>query len=122
MWIPNQYTHLCLGDRLSPVEVWNRLYGTILQNGHVEACKVLLRFLQYQLQGNNLANLAVYNEGEDLVQPRANPTFLRHQNMVLSHLQPSTTSGTASGSASATPASSVGGILAAQLQALIAAL
>ena len=103
------------------MEIWNCLYDAILQNGHVDSCKVLLQFLQYQLQGNTITNQAVYNEGEDLVQPRANTIFLRHRNMVLSHLRLPTTPGPAGGAAALTNAPA-GGISAAQLQTLIATL
>ena len=30
VWIPNQYTALCLDENLTPIEVWRRLYGAIL--------------------------------------------------------------------------------------------
>ena len=46
MWIPNQYAVLLLDDDLSPVSTWVRVYGAILQNGHLDACRPLVQFLQ----------------------------------------------------------------------------
>ena len=46
MWIPNQYVVLLLGDDLSPVSTWIRVYGAIMQNGHLDACLPLVQFLQ----------------------------------------------------------------------------
>jgi len=37
MWIPNQYAVLLLDDDLSPVTTGVRVYGAILQNGHLDA-------------------------------------------------------------------------------------
>ena len=44
VWIPNQYAALCMDENLTPVEVWKRCYGAILQNGHQNACRVLIQF------------------------------------------------------------------------------
>jgi len=44
VWIPNQYAALCMDENLTPVEVWKRCYGAILQNGHQDACRVLIQF------------------------------------------------------------------------------
>ena len=110
---------LCLGERLSPVEVWNRLYNTIIQNGHLEACSPLIRFLQYQLLGSEPDNLAVYQEG-DLTQPNASPSFLRHCAEVLVDLVAPTPGNTVpTGNHNA---GSPSGLSAADLQALIQAL
>ena len=119
MWLPNSYAALCLGERLSPVDIWNRLYNTIVQNGHVGACSPLIRFLQYQMLGSEPDNLAIYQAG-DLTQPNVSPSFLRHRSEVLSDLTVPT-----AGNASATGAPNVGttaGLSAADLQALIQAL
>ena len=48
MWIPNAYAALCLEDSLSPADIWNRVYGMLLQNGHTVVCVPLVQFLQYQ--------------------------------------------------------------------------
>ena len=59
MWIPNQYAKLCLGG-LNPAEIWTRVYGSMLQNGHTEAWKPLVEFLQYQVQGTGEFNMALF--------------------------------------------------------------
>ena len=61
MWIPNRYAALCLEDGLSPVDVWNRLYGALLQNGHATICAPLVQYLQYQLQGTVATNTAIFD-------------------------------------------------------------
>ena len=85
MWIPNSYAALCLGDELGPVEVWNRVYGTMLRKGHATVCSPLVQFLQYQIRGAVATNEAIFDPS-DLLQPRVNAEFLRHCSSVLSHL------------------------------------
>ena len=85
MWIPNPYAALCLEEGLSPVEVWNRVYGLILRNGHSTICEPLVKFLQYQVMGAVETNTAIFNH-EDLLQPRVTADFVRHRTSVLSHL------------------------------------
>ena len=120
MWLPNSYAALCLGEQLTPVDVWNRLYSVIVQNGHLEACSPLIRFLQYQLLGSDPDNNALYQE-DDLTQPNVTPAFLRHRAEVLSDLIGPTAN--ASGSTSNTGGSGgSAGLSAADLQALIQAL
>ena len=134
MWIPNGYAKLCLGG-LNPAEIWTRVYGEILRNGHATACKPLVEFLQYQIQGSGEFNMALFDEKTDLAQPRISTVFLRHRNHVLSHLQPSNvpSGSTASGADATAPAGSggtgaaassatIGGLTFDQLQALIAAI
>ena len=43
MWIPNHYAVLYLEDGLSPVDVWTRVYGALLQNGHTTECSPLVQ-------------------------------------------------------------------------------
>ena len=85
MWIPNQYAALCLEEGLTPVDVWNRVYGAILRNGHTAICAPLVNYLQYQLQGTVLGNTAIFSP-EDLHQPRVTADFLRHRSRILSHM------------------------------------
>ena len=119
MWIPNAYAALCLGEQLTPVDIWNRLYNTIIQNGHLEACSPLIRFLQYQLLGSDPDNQAVYQEG-GLTQPNVSPAFLRHRAEVLTDLTVSASSTAALANTGSAGSSS--GLSAADLQALITAL
>ena len=135
MWIPNQYAKLCLGG-LNPAEVWTRVYGAILQNGHTEACKPLVEFLQYQIQGSGEFNMALFDEATELTQLQVTSVFLRHRSHVLSHLHPFGTkggSGSTGGGDPSTPADTgnvgsntnpltVGSLSFDQLQALIAAI
>ena len=86
MWIQNKYAALCLEEDLSPVDVWTRVYGLILQNGHLEACKPLIKYLQYHLHGTGDANAAIFDEVNDLCQPQVTPEFLRHRNTVMGHM------------------------------------
>ena len=88
MWIPNSYAALCLEDNPSLVDVWNRVYGALLQNGHALVCAPLIQFMQYQLMGTGAANVALYNETE-LPQPRVTADFLRHRSNLLGHLKDS---------------------------------
>lgn len=119
MWLPNVYATLCLGEQLTPVNVWNSLYNTIVQNGHLKACSPLIKFLQYQLLGSDPDNLAVYQEG-DLTQPNVSPSFLCHRSEVLADLViPVSRNTAATGAANGGGAT---GLSAADLQALIQAL
>ena len=68
MWIPNLYASLCLGNNLTPVDIWNRLYSNIVQSGHLQACALLISYLQYQMLGGELNNAAIYHDN-DLTQP-----------------------------------------------------
>ena len=60
MWIPNPYAALCLKEGLTPMEVWNRVYGLILQNGHGAVCEPLVKFFQYQVMGAVESNTAIF--------------------------------------------------------------
>ena len=119
MWLPNAYVALCLGEQLTPVDIWNRLYNTLVQNGHLEACSPLIKFLQYQLLGSDPDNHAIYQE-DDLTQPNVSPSFLRHRSEVLSDLVPASAGNTPAGNG--TNGNNGSGLSAADLQALIAAL
>ena len=116
MWIPNVYAMLCLGNDLSPVDMWNHLYSNIVQNGHLQACTLLIGYLQYQLLGGDQENAAIYNE-DDLMQTCVNSKFLRHRSHVLSDLQLSDGMENLPTNVGAAP-----GISTADLQALILAL
>ena len=83
MWIPNSYAASCLSGDLGPIEVWNRLYGVMLQKGHTAVCSPLL---QYHLRGAVQSNEAAFGP-TDLLQPRVNAEFLRHRSSILSHLR-----------------------------------
>jgi len=83
MWIPNQYAVLLLDDDLSPVSTWVRVYGAIMQNGHLDACLPLVQFLQVQLLGNSESNTHPFL---GLAQIFASASLIRHCNAVLSHL------------------------------------
>ena len=87
MWMPNQYAALCLEEGLSPVEVWSRLYGQILQDGASDVCKPLLTFLRVQILGDVMVNAAIYDPAELLI-PRPSISFHRHRMKVLNHLMP----------------------------------
>ena len=58
MWIPNQYAELWLEEGLSRVDVSERLYVDLHQDGTLEACHPLVDYLQVQLRGNVEANEA----------------------------------------------------------------
>ena len=89
MWIPNSYAALCLlDDDLSPAEIWNRVYGMLLQNGHTAVCSPLVQFMQYQLLGSADTNAALFSD-TSLVQPRVAADFLRHRSSLLAHLNTS---------------------------------
>ena len=85
MWIPNVYASLCLEEGLTPVDVWNRVYGNLIQNGHDAVCAPLMQFLQDQLLGTHASNTAIFTS-QELVQPRVTSEFLRHRSLVLAHL------------------------------------
>jgi len=113
MWIPNQYVVLLLDDDLSPVSTWVRVYCAILQNGHLDACRILVRFLQVQLLGNSESNTHPF---QGLVQTFPSASLFRHRNTVLSHMTPPAAQG-------ASPAlAPMQGMPANYFQALIAAL
>ena len=101
------------------VDIWNRLCNTLVQNGHLEACSPLIRFLQCQLLGGDPDNHAVYQEG-DLTQPNVSPAFLRHRAEVLTDISASASGATAPADTGAPGGGS--GLSAADLQALIVAL
>ena len=88
MWIPNLYALLC--HKVTSVDVWNRVYGNILQNGHSAVCSPLIQFLQHQLLRTHVSNTAIFTL-QELVQPRATSEFLRHCSLVLAHLIPAAT-------------------------------
>ena len=83
MWIPNHYVALLLDD------AWVRCYGAILQNGHQDACSMLIKVLQAQLLGNDdTSNAYPFESGLDLMQPITTASLIRHRNSILSHLAP----------------------------------
>lgn len=121
MWIPHKYAHLCLGDDLSPVDIWKRVYPALLQNGHVDVCKPLVEFLRVQLNGGHESNEAVLDD-DDLTYPRPSNTLIRHRNQVLRHLlSPSSSAGTSAGP-NVAPQGGIGGMSPSDFQALLAAL
>ena len=87
MWIPNHFAALLLEENLSPVDVWERLYGVLARDGIMEECAPLLEFLAYQLLGTDRSNEAAFPE---LSQPNANAALVRHRQAVMDHLSPST--------------------------------
>ena len=87
MWIPNHFAALPLEENLSPVDVWERLYGVLARDGIMEECAPLLEFLAYQLLGTDRSNEAAFPE---LSQPNANAALVRHRQAVMDHLSPST--------------------------------
>ena len=124
MWIPNEYAALCLEDNLTPVDIWNRVYGLLLQNGHSVICSPLVQFLQYHLMGAIATNAAIFND-TSLSQPRVTADFLRHRSALLGHLA---TGGTSTGNNPSNPGSGGStangpfGMSPAQFQAFIAAM
>ena len=115
MWLPNQYAALCLENGLSPVEVWSRLYGQILQDGTTRICKPLITFLRVQVLGDVMLNAAIYDPSE-LVVPRPSISFHRHRGKVMEHLKATPVGGNATATA---PAS---GLSAADFQKIVVAL
>ena len=87
MWIPYQYAVLVMEEGLTPGEVWNRIYGAILQNGHLEACEMLIQFLQVQLLGTGPSKSYLFGtDALELTQPISTSALIRHRNAVLSHM------------------------------------
>ena len=85
MWIPHQYASLCVEENLSPVEVFNRVYGALLQDGVTSECKPLVDFLRAQLHGHHATNTIIF-VGDELTQPRSSPSLIHHRNEILSAL------------------------------------
>ena len=83
MWIPNSYAALCLGEGLSPAEVWRRIYPMMLQNGHLACCSPLLEYLRYQILGTHPSNTGIFDPEVELTQPRLSSSLLRHRKAVL---------------------------------------
>jgi len=83
MWIPNTYAALCLGEGLSPTEVWRRVYPQLMQKGHLACCAPLVEFLRYQILGTHGMNTAIFDPDNELVQPRLNARLIRHRKTVL---------------------------------------
>ena len=106
MWIPNPYAALCLDEGLTPMEVWNRVYGLVLQNGHGVVCEPLVKFLQYHTMGAVEDNTAIFSH-EDLLQPRVTADFVRHRTAVLSHL--SSAAGNSGGNSTGSTSQASGG-------------
>ena len=123
MWIPNVYAVLCLDDNLSPVDIWNRVYGMLLQNGHTVVCAPLIQFMQYQLMRSAATNAALFSDTA-LVQPRVTANFLRHRSFLLAHLSASGADA-ANNTSNAVAAGETGGpfgMSATQFQAFIEAM
>ena len=121
MWIPHQYAYLCIGDDLTPADIWKRVYPALLAHGHTGICKPLVDFLRVQLVGPDEANEVILDEG-DLTFPRPSPSLLRHRNQVLRHLlTPEQIPAPVIPMGIPAPAGGAGGISAADLQALIVA-
>ena len=122
MWIPNNYAALCLEDGLTPVDIWNRVYGLMLQKGHTMACRPLVEFLQYHLIGAIATNTGIF-DNTSLIQPRVNAEFLLHRSTLLSHLDTGNTHGTTSQSgAGGSTTGGPFGMTAAQFQAFVEAM
>ena len=95
-------------------------------------------FLQYQLQGADILNVALFNKATELKQPRSSAVLIRHCNLDLSHLVnnqnvnsvnnqansqgAANAAGNAAGGASGGANINLGGTTFVQLQALIAAI
>ena len=124
MWIPNEYAALCLEDNLTPVDIWNRVYGSLLSNGHSVICSPLVQFLQYHLMGAINTNAAIFDE-TSLVQPRVTADFLRHRSALLSHLAAGSLGSNNNPNAAGSGAPGTGGpfgMSATQFQAFVQAL
>ena len=87
MWIHNHFAALFLEENLSPVDLWERLYGVFARDRIMEECAPLLEFLAYQLLGSDRSNEAAFPE---LSQPNANAAFVRHRQAIIDLLSPST--------------------------------
>ena len=119
MWIPNHYAALIVEEGLSPVEIWNRIYGRILQDGVAQACEPLVDFLRIQLLGHEATNTAFYpSESDELHQPRNSRSFLHHRNSVVRYLIPAVATNTMAPAVANTGS----GLSASDLQAIIVAL
>ena len=119
MWIPNHYAALIVEEGLSPVEIWNRIYGRILQDGVAQACEPLVDFLRIQLLGHEASNTAFYpSESDELHQPRNSRAFLHHRNNVVRYLIPTVSTNTTAPAVANTGS----GLSASDLQAIIVAL
>ena len=97
MWIPNHFAALLLEENLSPIDVWERLYGALVRDGVVDVCLPLLEFLSYQILGGAPSNAAAF---ADLSQPNANAALVRHRQEIVAHMSAPTVpnvAGTASG-------------------------
>ena len=118
MWLPNQYAALCLEEGLSPVEIWNRIYGVILQDGNTRSCKPLVNYLRVHLLGDVDANEGFFDPNE-LRQPRPGRSLIKHRQSVMLHMMPAgsnSTTGVASGG------SISAGVSVADIQAIITTL
>ena len=115
MWMPNQYAALCIDEGLSPVEIWNRVYGVLLQDGATRACKPLVDFMRAQLWGNVRVNEAFFGRGA-LRQPPTSRSLIRHRQKVLQHMSPTATPGSGNQLASTTVQS---GLSPADFRAII---
>ena len=122
MWIPNSYAALCLEDNLTPVDIWNRVYGLMLSNGHTVICSPLVEFMQYHLMGAIATNLGIFDD-TSLLQPRVNADFLRHRSTLLGHLAPGGNNNkTTQAGVGGNPTGGPFGMTAAQSQAFVAAM
>ena len=113
MWIPNHFAALLLAENLSPVDVWERLYGVLVRDGVMEECVPLLEFLAYQLLGGDSSNAAAFRE---LSQPNSNAALVRHRQTVLNHLSP------VPSGAAPTVSGDVSGLSAVDFRSLVEAL
>ena len=116
MWLPNQYAALCLEEGLSPVKIWNRLHGAILQDGNTLACKPLVNYLRVHLLGDVVDNEGFFDPDE-LRQPRPGRSLIKHRQNVMRHMMPAATNITA-------PVSSgnLGGVSVDDIRAIITTL
>ena len=83
MWIPNHFAALLLEENLSPIDVWERLYGALVRDGVIDVCLPLLEFLSYQILGSAPSNAAAF---ADLSQPNANAALVRHRQEIVAHM------------------------------------
>ena len=70
---------------MSPVEVFKRVHGALVQDGVSNECKPLVDFLKAQLVGKEKSNYAIYLDSE-LAQPKSSTALIHHRNKVLSSL------------------------------------
>ena len=45
MWIPNRYAALYLEEGVSPMEIWDRMYGDFRRDSTLEYCSPLVDYL-----------------------------------------------------------------------------